>query len=45
VSTHSPSFDAWIVNNSTFPQSMSRKGFKACSRTFPFAFTHSDALV
>ena len=24
---------------------MSRKKFKARSRTFPFAFTHSDALV
>ena len=24
---------------------MSRKRFKARSRTFPFAFTHSDALV
>jgi hypothetical protein len=45
VSTQSPSFDAWIVNNSIFPQSMSRKRFKARSRTFPFAFTHSDALV
>jgi hypothetical protein len=34
VSTHSPSFDAWIVNNSIFPQSISRKRFKARSRAF-----------
>ena len=26
VSTHSPSFEAWIVNKAILPQSMSRKG-------------------
>ena len=27
VSTHSPSFEAWIANKAIFPQSTSRKGF------------------